>query len=129
VTDEAGFIHRWMGSLAMDKVGNLALAYSLVNGDERKGHRLFPGIAYTGRRFNDAPDRMTAPQQWISRGTRLQWPRTGASSLGQRWGDYSSLSVDPVDDCTFWYTQHLASGQESYKKTRIASFRFSNCRR
>jgi len=129
VTDEAGFIHRWMGSMAMDKAGNLALAYSLVNGDERKGYRLFPGIAYTGRRFNDAPDRMTAPQQWISRGTRLQWPRTGASSLGQRWGDYSSLSVDPVDDCTFWYTQHLASGQESYKKTRIASFRFSNCRR
>jgi len=129
VDRESGFIHRWMGSLAMDGVGNLALAYHLVNADDRPGRRLFPGIAYTGRLQEDLPERMTMPEQWIRRGTQLQWPAGDTPGLGQRWGDYSSLSVDPVDDCTFWYTQHLASGQGAYRKTRIASFRFAGCRK
>ncbi len=129
VTRESSFIHRWMGSLAMDGAGNLALAYHLVNGDARVGRRLFPGIAYTGRLHQDPPERLTMPEQWIKRGTQLQWPANEASGLGQRWGDYSSLSVDPVDDCTFWYTQHLASGRGAYRKTRIASFRFEGCRK
>lgn len=127
VNSETAFTHRWMGSMAMDKAGNMALAYNLVNSDERVGRRIFPGIAYTGRHLADRPDRMTMPEQWIIRGTRIEWPKAGMPILGQRWGDYSSLNVDPVDNCTFWYTQHLASGHQVYKKTRIASFRFEGC--
>lgn len=127
IAREAQFIHRWMGSLAMDGDGNLALAYQLVNGDGRVGQKLYPSMAYSGRRSGDTPNQLTAGEFWIARGTRPQWPRPGESGRGQRWGDYSSLSVDPVDDCTFWYTQHLASGRQAFKPTRIASFRFTDC--
>ena len=37
-------VHRWMGSVAMDKQGNIAAGYSVVNGTN-----VFPGIRYTGR--------------------------------------------------------------------------------
>ena len=48
---------------------------------------------------------------------------------GHRWGDYSAMTVDPVDDCTLWYTQeYMASTGNFNWRTRIADFRFINCR-
>src|SRR5207245_9500946 len=45
-----------------------------------------------------------------------------------RWGDYTSMSVDPSDECTFWYTdQYLAANGSFNWHTRIASFKFPNC--
>lgn len=45
-----------------------------------------------------------------------------------RWGDYSSMSVDPVDDCTFWYTTEYLKGDGTFNwSTRIASFKFPGC--
>jgi uncharacterized repeat protein (TIGR01451 family) len=115
--------HRWMGSMAMDKDGNIALGYSIVNDDDDAGEELFPGIAYTGRRFNDVLNLLPQGERTIRSGTNSQ---TG--DFGQRWGDYSALSVDPVDDCTFWYTNHVAgTGGAGPRPTRIASFRFDTC--
>ena len=118
-TTETQLLHRWMGSAAMDKAGSIALGYSIVN-DNNTNPR-FPSIAYTGRRFDDGPGLMTQTEQFIFNGVNSQNTVGGA-----RWGDYSAMTVDPVDDCTFWYTQHAAAGAGG-RPTSIASFRFDYC--
>jgi hypothetical protein len=112
--------HRWMGSIAMDGRGNIGLGYSISSST------IFPGIRYTGRRATDALGMMTQPEAIIANGNRSQ---TGFSQP-QRWGDYSAMTVDPVDDCTFWYTTEYydaaVTGNMAWS-TRIASFRFPEC--
>ncbi|KZC43510.1 UNVERIFIED_ORG: hypothetical protein RHOFW104R5_09000 [Rhodanobacter sp. FW104-R5] len=45
-----------------------------------------------------------------------------------RWGDYSAMSIDPVDDCTFWYTSEYLQNTGSFNwNTRIGSFKFPTC--
>lgn len=113
--DESELIHRWMGSMAQDRDGNMALGYSFVNSDSDAGEEQFPGIAYTGRYPTDLPGTM-GPEIIVAQSAN-------ASTLpARRWGDYSAMSVDPADDCTFWYTTHLADGD-----TRIVSFKFDEC--
>jgi len=103
--------HRWMGSAAMDGQGNLALAYSV------SGAALYPSVRATGRRFTDPPGQMTYQEEHIIDGGGAQTYVEG------RWGDYSMLSVDPVDDETFWYTnEYYASTSSLNWQTRIASF-------
>jgi hypothetical protein len=114
-------VHRWMGSAAMDRNGNIALGYSVVNGTT-----VFPGIRYTGRLAGDAPGQMTVAEGTIINGSGVQ------RTTNSRWGDYTSLNVDPVDDCTFWYVNeyYTAAGQASSVagwQTRIASFRLPGC--
>lgn len=114
-------VHRWMGSIAQDKFGNVALAYSVVNGTN-----VFPGIRYTGRLAGDAPGTMTLGEGTVVAGTGVQ------TSTNSRWGDYTSLNLDPVDDCTFWYVNeyYTAAGQASSTagwQTRIASFQLPGC--
>ena len=108
--------HRWIGSIAMNSVGDIALGYSVSNSTT-----LFPSIRYTGRKPGDPLGTMTAPEQTIITGTGCQ---TGSAA---RWGDYSMMSVDPTDDITFWYTTEYVqtTGATSWK-TRIASFLVSN---
>jgi uncharacterized repeat protein (TIGR01451 family) len=118
-TTETQLLHRWMGSAAMDRLGSIALGYSIVNDDNTNPR--FPSIAYTGRRFDDVPGLMTQTEQFIFNGANSQNVVGGA-----RWGDYSAMTVDPVDDCTFWYTQHAAAGAGG-RPTSIASFRFNYC--
>jgi hypothetical protein len=121
VNSENQLLHRWMGSMAMDRDGNIALAYSITNDDDN--NEVFPGIRYAGRRFNDSLGILPQREHTIFNGTNSQ---TG--DFGQRWGDYSALSVDPRDDCTFWFTTHVAgAGGTGPRPTRIASFRFDNC--
>src|SRR5207249_2786336 len=79
---------RWMGSLAQDKIGNLLLGYSSASSS------LYPSIAYSGRQAGEPLN------QFESESVSLFG--TGSQTL-DRWGDYSSMAVDPVDDCTFWY--------------------------
>jgi len=120
-TSENQLLHRWMGSAAMDRDGNIALGYSIVNDDDN--NEVFPSIRYTGRYFDDPLGLLLEPERTILNGTNSQ---TGG--FGLRWGDYSALSVDPVDDCTFWYTNHVAGiGGTGARPTRIASFRFGTC--
>jgi hypothetical protein len=104
---------RWMSSIAMDGSGNIALGYNVVN--EIAGQQVFPGLRYTGRVSTDPPGTMASEQVIVS-GT--------ASNNSNRYGDYSSLNVDPVNECTFWWTgEYNAAGTWS---TRIATFTFPN---
>ena len=109
-------VYRWMGSVAMDSAGDIAAGYSVSNSIS-----VFPGIRYTGRIPSDPAGQF--PQ---GEGTMISG---GGSQTGvSRWGDYSMLSVDPVDDCTFWYTTEYQATTASVSwKTRIGSFKFSNC--
>jgi hypothetical protein len=114
-------VHRWMGSAAMDRLGNIALGYSVVNGVD-----VYPGIRYTGRLKDDPLGEMTLGEGVIVNGSGVQ------TTKNSRWGDYTSLNVDPTDDCTFWYVNeyYTAAGQASSPagwQTRIASFRLSGC--
>jgi hypothetical protein len=107
--------HRWLGSIAMDGAGNIALAYSIT------GKGVFPSIHATGRRSGDAPGYMSLAEETIMAGTGAQ------NDLSSRWGDYSCLTVDPTDDRTFWYTnEYYAVSSNQDWKTRIASFTIDN---
>ncbi|MFN2195065.1 MAG: hypothetical protein ACK2UW_02945 [Anaerolineales bacterium] len=108
--------NRWMGSLAMDQAGNLALGYSVANSS------IYPGIRYIGREAGDLPGTLPIGENTLIDGSGSQLYSRG------RWGDYSSMTVDPVDDCTFWYTNEYiqTTGQVPWK-THITSFRFPSC--
>jgi hypothetical protein len=104
-----------MPSIAMDKVGNLALGYSASDSSTH------PAIRYTGRLSTDALNTMGIENRIIA--------GTGSQTTGlNRWGDYSSMAIDPVDDCTFWYAnEYLASNGTFNWHTRLASFKFPSC--
>src|SRR5262249_23879254 len=97
---ESQLLHRWMGSAAIDRYGNIAVGYSITNDDDT--NPVYPGIRYSGRYVDDPLGVLLEPERTILDGINSQ---TGG---GGRWGDYSALSVDPTDDCTFWYTNHVA---------------------
>lgn len=110
-TTEAQLLHRWMGSMAMNGRGDIAIGYSIVNDDDT--NPVFPGIRFAGRRLGDGPGLLPQAEGVILNGANS----AGANgAFGTRWGDYSQMGVDPVDDCTFWFTTHDANGN-----TRIAS--------
>jgi hypothetical protein len=105
----------WMGSIAMDKNGDIALGYSKASSTVK------PSIEYVGRIPTDPLGRMEAPKVIIA-GTGVQ------TNSFNRWGDYSSMAIDPTDDCTFWYTQEYYKVTGSFKfNTRLASFKFTTC--
>jgi hypothetical protein len=105
---------RWMGSMAMDQNGDIALGYSVSGSD------MFPSIRYTGRVPGDPVGQMESENS-IKEGSFFQ------SGL-DRWGDYSDMSVDPIDDCTFWYVNQYQPSNGSFNwATRIASFKFVGC--
>jgi hypothetical protein len=105
--------HRWLGSIAMDGSGNIALGYSVSDASS-----IYPSIRYTGRLASDPLGTMPQGEHNIIAGSGSQpW---------KRWGDYSAMSVDPVDDCTFWYTNEYIP-ESGYWQTRIATFKFPAC--
>jgi hypothetical protein len=107
---------RWMGSTAMDVNGDLALAYSASNGT------INPQLRYAGRLSGDPLNTLSQAEVHLFDGTGHQ---TGTSN---RWGDYSDLSVDPVDECTFWFTSEYYSTTGAFGwKTRIGNFKFPSC--
>jgi hypothetical protein len=112
----AGTEHRWMGSAAMDRQGNLAIGFSA------SGTNTFPSIRYSGRLASDPLGTLPQGEATLRAGGGAQ-----TNSLA-RWGDYTMLAVDPTDDCTFWYTnEYLSSTSDSAWQTRIGSFRFPSC--
>jgi hypothetical protein len=118
--DPGDGVHRWMGSIAMDKKGNMALGYSVVNGTT-----VFPGIRYTGRLAGDPLGQMTLGEGTIIDGSGVQ------TNTNSRWGDYTDMTVDPTDDCTFWYVNEYYQTTEPPPdrkwQTRIASFKLPGC--
>ena len=110
--------YRWMGSIAMDQVGDIAVGYSISSSS------VFPSVAFTGRVPTDPAGTMQAETRVVS-GSGSQTSQTRTLT---RWGDYSAMQVDPVDDCTFWYTQEYIKTNGVFNwNTRIASFKFPNC--
>jgi len=114
-------VHRWMGSIAQDKKGDMGLGYSVVNGTN-----VYPGIRYTGRLAGDPLGQMTLGEGTIIDGSGIQ------RTTNSRWGDYTDMTVDPVDDCTFWYVNEYypVSGTPADTRpwhTRIASFKLPGC--
>jgi hypothetical protein len=104
----------WMGSIAMDKVGDIAVGFS------KSGSSTHPAIAYAGRVPSDPLNMMESPA--------LIFQGKGSQIGVDRWGDYSGLSIDPSDDCTFWYVnQYMPSNGGFNFHTRVASFKFPTC--
>ncbi len=109
-------IHRWMGSIAMDKFGNIGLGYSVSNATS-----VFPGMRYTGRLAADPLGTMPQGEGTIINGT-------GSQTGSQRWGDYTSMNIDPLDDCTFWYiNQYVPTTSSAGWRLRVGSFRLTSC--
>ncbi|MEP7019409.1 MAG: hypothetical protein ABI808_02065 [Pseudonocardiales bacterium] len=107
--------YRWLGSAAMDKAGNIALGYTASSS------ALHPSIRYTGRLAAD-------PLGQMSQGETTAVTGGGSQTQYSRWGDYSSMSVDPTDGCTFWYTHEYIPANGNFNwKTRNASFTLPNC--
>jgi hypothetical protein len=114
-------VHRWMGSVALDKQGNMALGYSVVNATN-----VFPGIRYAGRLAGDPLGQLSQGEAVLQEGSGVQ------TTTNSRWGDYTSMNVDPTDACTFWYINeyYARSGTPADTRpwqTRIGTFRFPNC--
>jgi hypothetical protein len=100
-----------MSSIAMDGTGNIALGFNIVNAIT------FPSLRYDGRLSSDPLGVMTNGSTTIVDGT--------AASSTNRYGDYNTMTLDPVDDCTFWFTgQYNVAASWS---TRIKTFRFDRC--
>lgn len=130
---------RFMGSIAMDKQGNIALGYSVSSSS------LFPSIRYATRSSADALGAMGSemalmiPSTWDADeapnealGTfgeeRTLRKGRGSQTGSNRWGDYSAMTVDPTTDCQFWYTNEFYNpSSESNWKTAVGAFTVPSC--
>ena len=106
---------RWMASIAMNALGDIGMAYSVSSST------MFPSISFTGRKASDPLNQMTIAEGVIHTGTV-------SMTTYSRWGDYSAMNVDPVDNTTFWTTQEYVGtfGGWCPWATKIASFKFQN---
>jgi hypothetical protein len=107
-------VDRWMGSLAVDGQGNMALGYSTGNSTS------FPSLKYAGRLVGDTANTLPQTEATLFAGAGSQLSYT-------RWGDYSAMSVDPTDDCTFWYTNEYYAATGTNWRTRVGAFKFPSC--
>ncbi|MFF8994209.1 hypothetical protein ACF09H_30660 [Streptomyces sp. NPDC014983] len=114
--------YRWMGSAAMNREGDIALGYSQSSSQDH------PSIRITGRLAEDPPNLMTFQETTVFTGRGSQ---TGPGDQPARWGDYTSMAVDPADDCTFWYTNeyqpYTCPDNLNAWHTRIAAFQLRDC--
>ena len=96
------------GSMAMDALGNIGLTYTVVSSTQKVSLR------YTGRFESDPLDQMTVLEDTLIEGT--------TNNPNLRYGDYAQLTIDPIDDKTFWHIgEYFASG----RKNQITSFKIS----
>lgn len=105
--------HRWMGSIAIDKHGSIAIGYSVSSSS------MYPAIRYAGRKPGDALGTLGQGEASLIEGT-------GSQTTYNRWGDYSMLTIDPVDDVTFWYTTEYYEATGTDWQTRIGSFKLDD---
>ncbi|SHH02335.1 hypothetical protein [Massilia sp. CF038] len=107
--------NRWMGSIGIDKMGNIALGYAVASAATAAT------IRYTGRLHSDPPGRMQG-EQTVVNGSGVQSTRVGLSQPA------GMLALDPTDGCTFWYTQqYIQSSSASAWQSRVVSFKFRQC--
>jgi hypothetical protein len=115
-----------MGSVAVDRQGNMAVGYSTSNATAPN----YPSLAYSGRLAGDPANQLPQTERQLAAGVGSQ-NICGSAGMCSRWGDYSAMTIDPVDDCTFWYTNeyysttpHATAGSWD---TYIGAFRFPGC--
>ena len=115
----ADTINRFMPSVAVDRVGDMAIGYSATNSS------VFPAIRYAGRLAADPVNTITQTETTLFAGTGSQSGNCGSSAC-TRWGDYSAMTLD-VDGCSFWYANEYYAVTGLNDRTRISSFSFSQC--
>lgn len=109
--------NRWMGSIAIDRNGYIGLGYTASSAS------LNPQVRYSGR-THDEPDGTLLDEGSCTTGIA----NGSQTDTAARWGDYSAMSVDPNDDCTFWYTtEYYTVNSARTWSTRICSFKFPGC--
>lgn len=113
----------WLGSIAQDNQGNIFLGYNTSG----SGADDFPSIKYSGRLSNDPPNTMGQGEEVGHLGTGFQ-----GAAANSRWGDYSAAAVDPVDECTFWYTQGYRTAEQNgssfnWQTRVIGGIKFPGC--
>ena len=116
-------LSRFMGSIAMDNGGNIAIGYSTSSSAS------FPSIAYAGRLAGDPVNTLAQGEAVMTAGLGPQHGEAFAPQTG-RWGDYTTMTVDPADDCTFWFTNEYygdPAGPTANWQTRVGSFKFPQC--
>ncbi|HWY51859.1 MAG TPA: carboxypeptidase-like regulatory domain-containing protein [Chthoniobacterales bacterium] len=116
-------LYRWMASVAMDRAGDMAIGYSTSSSAN------FPSIAYAGRLAGDPVSTLAQGETQLFAGGGPQHGELFAPQFG-RWGDYTAMRIDPVDDCTFWYTNEYYAATDAPTgiwHTRIGSFTFPQC--
>jgi hypothetical protein len=108
-------LYRWMGSLTRDNVDDVLVGYSESNSNT------YPSIAVAGREYTD-PLGTLSPEVVVVNGTGSQ------PSTANRWGDYSTMAIDPSDNCTFFYTQEYYMVIQQFDwSTNVSSWKFPNC--
>ncbi|MEO7935891.1 MAG: hypothetical protein ABIR27_06510 [Dokdonella sp.] len=109
--------NRWMGGIAIDKSGNIGVGYSVSS------ETMHPQIRVTGRQLSD-PAGILLDEQSCTDGIA----NGSQTSTNNRWGDYSEMSVDPSDQCTFYFTtEYYPTTTTGGWHTRVCSFKFPNC--
>lgn len=113
VSDPA--ISYWTGSLAQDMNGDIALGFNASSST------LDPSIEIAGRLAGDPLGTMSAPEFLVEGG--------GAQKNTSKWGTHADMSLDPADDCVFWFTgEYVKTTHSGFDwSTRIGSFRFNAC--
>lgn len=111
--------NRFMPSLAVDRLGDMAIGYSVASST------LYPAIRYAGRLAGDPADSITLTETSLIDGTGTQTGNCGGAPC-ERWGDYSAMTLDP-NGCTFWYTNEYFTSLGLNHHTRIGSFRYPGC--
>lgn len=109
---------RWMGSGAMDTQGNIAFGYSVSSADKH------PSVFAATRKVDDPLNELTSEIE-LKAGTGSQ-----GNIYRNRWGDYSSMSIDPADECTFWFTTEYYKAEDNNTtawSTNISSFKLPEC--
>jgi hypothetical protein len=112
-----GDTHYYYPSISINANGDMALGYSVSSED------IYPSIRITGRRAEDPLGTMSFQEIELYKG--LNYANTFFQMYEQnRWGDYASMMVDPVDDTTFWFTHMYTKATTSLGNwaTRIFSF-------
>ena len=108
-------IHRWMGSIAQDRSGNIGLGYSASSTS------VYPDVRYSGRLEADPLNEMGQGEGSLVTATG------GFTASTRRWGDYTSINIDPSDDCTFWYVNEYFATSGTQWTLRVGSFKFPDC--
>jgi hypothetical protein len=118
--------YRFMPAIAMDQAQDIAVGFTRSG----SGAGQYPSLVYAGRVPSDPAGTLESEVTMLA-GTGSQSSSGVCSGGCDRWGDYSSLTVDPTDDCTFWFTESYikSTGQnEGFNwSTAIGNFKFPSC--